>query len=221
MYQLIQIPFQNFFSFLCTNPSTYLASKFFSVFYAPTVPHPLLTFIPTRPARIRTTSQTRHTNPHPHHDTPADTSPFPHIPTFPRSHAPLRLAVLPTVQPHHCTVLSTVLSTVLPAAPPHRTPNRTTAPPHRTPRHTLTPPRPHPHHIIPPPCSHTIPTPAGRPDAVPTTPPTPPPPRPARASPPARRRCWRRRWRDAGLIPSPRLRYPLAVPACWQGCSPA
>ena len=186
MYQLIQIPFQNFFSILCTNRS----------------PSPF-------------DFHSSETSADPHHvtDTPNQTKPNqatlapPHtrryVPIPPRSHAPLRLAVLPTIPPYH----RTVLSTVLPAAPPHRTPNRTTAPPHRTlnctlnctpnrttapphrtPRHTLTPPRPHPHHpdhihtthttstpptphphhIIPPPCNHTIPTPAGRFDAVPT-----------------------------------------------------
>ena len=136
MYQLIQIPLQNFFSILCTNPNTYPASNFFSVFYVPTVPHPLLTSIPPRPARIRTTSQTRRTNPHTHHHTPASTFPGPPPPC----RAPNRITV-----------------------PPYRTPNRTTAPysgpanipPHRTPRHTLTPPRSQLHHTVPRPCRHT------------------------------------------------------------------
>ena len=141
MYQLIQIPFQNFFSILCTNPNTYLPSKFFSVFYVPTVPHPLLTSIPPRPARIRTTSQTRRTKPHLHHHTPADTFPRPPPPcrtTVPYSQ-PYHRTTVPlhrtpnhtTVQPYHCTVLSTVL----PTAPPHHR----TAPPD-TPSH-------HPDHI--------------------------------------------------------------------------
>ena len=107
MYQLIQIPLQNFFSILCTNPNTYPASNFFSVFYVPTVPHPLLTSIPTRPARIRTTSQTRRTKPHTHHHTPANTFPRPPPPcrtTVPYSQ-PYHCTVLPTVQPYHCTTV--------------------------------------------------------------------------------------------------------------------
>ena len=82
MYQLIQIPFQNF-----------------SVFYAPTVPHPLLTFIPARPARIRTTTPPRHTKPHPHHTASTET------------YQP------PILQTHHCTTLPCTQSTILHSQP--------------------------------------------------------------------------------------------------------
>ena len=167
MYQLIQISFQNFFSILCTNPNTYLASIFFSVFYVPTVLHPLLTSIPPRPARIRTTTQTHNTNPHTHHHTPAD--------TFPRP------------------------------PPPCRTSNHTTVPLHRTPKH-ITAPHSQTYDLLTTqlhdPDTRTLDrrSIAAAPDAT-----------GARVAAGPRRR-WRRRWRDAGLIPSPRLRYPLAVP---------
>ena len=136
MHQLIQIPFQNFFSFLCTNPNTYLASKFFQFFMHQPQHLPcfkiffciLCTNRSPSPVDLQfqrdqrgsaPRSQTHNTNPHTHHLTPAD--------TFPCSHSPLCLTVLPTVQLYHCTT-----------APPHRTQasqsyHRTTVPPyHRT-----------------------------------------------------------------------------------------
>ena len=182
MYQPQHLPcFKFFFSILCTNPNTYLASNFFSVFYVPTVPHPLLTSIPTRPARIRTTSQTRHTNPHTHHHTPAN--------TFPRSHAPLSLAVFPTVPPYHCTV------------PPY---HRTTAP------------YPQPHHCIIPPDTrspyHTA-APFRHPQAVPTQ-----YRRSTDAAPDATGARRRRKPPvdvDATFC-TPDAGTPLIVPACWQ-----
>ena len=255
MHQLIQIPFQNFFSILCTNrsPSPF---DFHSSETSADPHHDTDTQHQTKP--IHTHTQT-------HHDTPADTPPRSHAPSalpysqpYHRTTAPHsqlysqphhRTTVPPyrtlnctpnrtTVQPYHRTALSTVLPTAPPynrttvphsqlySQPHHRTtvplhrtlnctpnctPNRTTAPPHRTPRHTLTPPRPHPHHTIPLPHSHTIPTPAGRFDAAPT-----PSRRRTGAAPDATgarvaagpRRRRRRRWRDAGLMPSPRLQYP-------------
>ena len=118
-----------------------------------------MTFIPARPARIRTTT---HPQIRSHVPTPPSALPYHRSPTVPPF--PNRTTV-PYSQPHHRTTvpLHRTLNCTL-----NCTPNRTIAPPHRTPRHALTPPRPHPHHIIPPPHSRTIPTPAGRIDAVPT-----------------------------------------------------
>ena len=99
-----------------------------------------MTLIPTRPARIRTTPQTRRTKPHLHHHTPAD--------TFPRSHAPSALpysqpyhrTTAPYSQSHHRTTVPPRLSPALQTHHrkyniPHRhtaQPCRTTAPHHRT-----------------------------------------------------------------------------------------
>ena len=101
--------------------------KNFSVFYAPTVPHPLLTSIPTRPARIRTTSPPRRTHTQTHHYTPANTSPLPLRLTVPPHRTTVPPHSTPASQPHHCTTL--------PATPPHHTtppatpfPYHTTAP---------------------------------------------------------------------------------------------
>ena len=105
MYQLTQIPFQNF-----------------SVFYVPTVPHPLLTFIPARPARIRTTTQTHNTNPHTHHHTPADT--FPRPP--PSCRTPNRTTApypgLPVVPPYNRTTTPFPGPTDTPLQIQHATP---------------------------------------------------------------------------------------------------
>ena len=138
MYQLIQISFQNFFSILCTNPNTYLASKFFSVFYVPTVPPPLLTLVSPRPARIRTTSQTRRTKPHLHHHTPANTflRPPPPCRTPNRTTAPPHHRTVPrppsrtTVQPYHRTFPRPYRHTT--ANTTCHTPRRTTIPHHTT-----------------------------------------------------------------------------------------
>ena len=93
-----------------------------------------MTFIPARPARIRTTSQTRHTKPNQTKPSHTRTTTHPqirlHVPTFPR---PLRLAVLPTIPPYHCTTAPySQLYSQLYSQPHHRT----TAPHPQTHPHT-------------------------------------------------------------------------------------
>ena len=140
MYQLTQIPFQNFFSILCTNRSPspfdfHSSETSADPHHATDTPHQ------TKPIHTRTTthSQIR-----------------PHSPTSPRPHAPLSLAVLPTIPPYHCTALSTVLSTVLPTIPPYHCTvplHRTTAPypglPVAPPYNRTTAPFPGPANISP------------------------------------------------------------------------
>ena len=212
MYQLTQIPFQNF-----------------SVFYVPTVPHPLLTFIPARPARIRTTTQTHNTNPHTHHDTPAN--------TFPRPPPPCRTpnrTTAPYSQPYHRTVPRPPSTTVQPyhhAFPrPYRytianttchTPRRTTIPHnHAVPLHRTIAPHSQTYDLLTtqlhdPDTRRPV---RRRPDAAPDAtsarvaagPPTTLTPTLARrvdVIAPSRRR--------------PDTVTPFTVPACWQGCSPA
>ena len=178
MYQLIQILFQNFFSILCTNRSPspfdfHSSETSADPHHVTDTPHQatlapphIRKYVPTPPSAL------------PYHRTTAPHSQLYSQP-YHRTTVPPHLS--PALQTHHCKYNI-----------PHSQTYHHAAPPHRTPRHTLTPPRPHPHHIIPPPCSHTIPTPAGRPDTASDAVSTPhrrrPRREPARASPPARRR---------------------------------
>ena len=211
MYQPQHLPFfKIFFCILCTNRSPSPVDFSFT----------------------ETSADPHHITDTPHQATLAPPHIRKYVPTFPRSHAPLCLTVLPTVQPYHCTT-----------APPHRTQasqsyHRTTVPPY--------------HRTFPRPCKHTTALHSQAHDLLTTQPHDPDPRRPVRR---------RRRRIDAGSTPSrrsidaapdatgarvaagppstlataltrrvdvrtpsrrrPDTVTPFTVPACWQGCSPA